>query len=212
MNYYIQGDAANADQIKAAFERNGINTSANSNYGISNLFYFSCNGEVAVTQNRSIINIIKTHPDYKELELPVEPCFKVGDEIYRPARNEYFKIKGIEKDNDTVWYVTTRTRIADDDKRICEIVRINARYQNDYCIAPKPNYDIKNFHAGMPVLARDSDEKKWLYTIFGMYNKDNKIYPFVVVDMRGYTQCIPFEGNEHLLGTTDMPSEKYINW
>ena len=46
MEYYKQGDAANADKIKAAFESKGIDTSANSNYGISNLFYFSCNGDM----------------------------------------------------------------------------------------------------------------------------------------------------------------------
>lgn len=74
------------------------------------------------------------------------------------------------------------------------------------------HYAIANFHAGMPVLVRDSDEHKWLYTIFGIYNIDNSVYPFVVVTMRGYAQCIPFEGNEHLLGTTDMCPEEYINW
>jgi len=77
---------------------------------------------------------------------------------------------------------------------------------------PKPHYDIANFSAGMPVLVRDSDESRWLYTIFGMHDKNNKIYPFVVVDRRGYVQCIPFDGNEHLLGTTDPCDEMYINW
>ena len=78
---------------------------------------------------------------------------------------------------------------------------------------PKPHYNIANFHAGMSVLVRDSDEHKWLYTIFGIYNKDNLLYPFVVVNMRGYEQCIPFnDDTRHLLGTTDMPSEEYINW
>jgi hypothetical protein len=76
----------------------------------------------------------------------------------------------------------------------------------------KPHYGISNFHAGMPVLVRDSYEHKWLYTIFGMYDKPNSVYPFVVVDMRGYEQCIPFDGNEHLLGTTDMCDEQYVNW
>jgi hypothetical protein len=45
-----------------------------------------------------------------------------------------------------------------------------------------------------------------------MYNETNVVFPFVVVDMRGYAQCIPFEGNEHLLGTTDPCDERFVNW
>ena len=152
MNYYIQGDAANADKIKAAFGK-FVSTQEMAEYDFSQEEYLFYTGQeergtfvYAVWSDSVIAEIIKTHPDYKELELP------------------------------------------------------------------KPHYDIKNFSAGMPVLVRDSDEFKWLYTIFGMHNKDNEIYPFIVVDMRGYAQCIPFEGNEHLLGTTDPCDECYINW
>lgn len=142
---------------------------------------------------------------------PVKPKFKVGDEIFRPARNEYFKVKGIEKDNGIVWYVTTRTRIADNDKRMGEVVRINTFYQNEYSIASKSHYDITNFHAGMPVLQRDENDECWNFDYFGRYIDDNRSHPFVLVG-RSSRQCIPFEGNEHLLGTTDMCGEEYINW
>ena len=148
MNYYIQGNKEKADKIRAAFEKLGVASNANRyNYKNDYMLYFSAGGMMnMIDANGSWANIIKTHPDYKELELP------------------------------------------------------------------KPHYDISNFYAGMPVLVRDSDEHKWLYTIFGIYNKDNPLYPFVVVNIRGYRQCIPFEGNEHLLGITDMPSDEYINW
>ena len=148
MDYYIRGNKEKADQIKAAFEKLGVASNVNGyNYKNNCVLYFSAGGMMhMIDTNSSWANIIKTHPDYKELELP------------------------------------------------------------------KPHYNIKNFYAGMEVLVRDSDEHKWLYTIFGIYNKDNPLYPFVVVNIRGYRQCIPFEGNEHLLGTTDIPSEEYINW
>ena len=105
MNYYKQGDPSRADKIKAAFKSKGIDTSSNSNYGISNLFYYSYNGEVAVTQNGSIINIIKTHPDYTELELPVEPKFKEGDWLVYNDGNTFclgkkeVQIQAVEKDS-----------------------------------------------------------------------------------------------------------------
>jgi len=287
MNYHIQGDAANADKIKAAFERNGIDTSANSNYGISNLFYFSCNGEVAVTQNGSIINLIKTHPDYKELKLPIQPKFKVGDWITNGTFTHcivsivdgfyYFhgggyldfgKIDGYyhlwsiadAKDGDIIGFndcthndgsytdwvgiYKQRTALANQYLFHCVIPscrtfrfdgmwRVFTAYpatkeQRDLLFAKmkeagyqwdadkkelrkiQPHYDISNFHAGMPVLVRDSDNDndEWAYTYFS-HITDNGDF-----NTGGWTwkQCIPFDGNEHLLGTTDMCDEMYINW
>lgn len=197
MNYYIQGDADKADQIKAAFERNGIDTSANSNYGISNLFYFSCNGEVAVTQNGSIISIIKTHPDYKELELTVEPKFKVGDGIKTGITID----KIVEID-----YATRRY--------YCESGRtISFENQDLWHLAPKPHYDISKFYAGMPVLVRNKDNRKWCYLLYSHYDntyEDGLCFNAGSVEWR---QCIPFnEETKHLLGTSDSCDKQYINW
>jgi hypothetical protein len=73
------------------------------------------------------------------------------------------------------------------------------------------HYDISNFHAGMPVMVRIDNSLKWSYTLFSHYN-DGWAYPFSVASCCSVKQCIPFEGNEHLLGTTDMCDEQYINW
>lgn len=75
---------------------------------------------------------------------------------------------------------------------------------------PKPHYNIANFHAGMPVLVRWYDTGRWRYSLYSFYEEDS-INTFDTVK-GSFTQCIPFEGNEHLLGTTDMPDEEYINW
>lgn len=81
MNYYINGDAAKADKIKAAFKAKGISDGGNS-FIHENYLYFSEGGEVDFCGiGGHIANIIKTHPDYKELELSVKPNFKVGDWI-----------------------------------------------------------------------------------------------------------------------------------
>ena len=145
MNYYKQGDAANADKIKAAFEGKGIYSTCN--FENENYLYYSCDGKVAFCFiGGGLANIIKTHPDYKELELPV-----------------------------------------------------------------KPHYDITNFHAGMPVLVRWYNTGRWRYSLYSFYEEDS-INPFDTVK-GSFTQCIPFnEDTKHLLGTTDMPSEEYINW
>jgi len=349
MNYYIQGDAANADKIKAAFEKNGIDTSANSNYGISNLFYFSCNGEVAVTQNGSIINLIKTHPDYKELELPVEPKFKNGDTIKLYGENCIIvgvdvtnQLYNIHSDNpiigyellfkgqdkaelvepqpkfkvgdwlvykngnffagglteaqvvkvkDGVYFFASGTsgsfKFIDECCRLWTIAdakdgdvlfsldskqpfiykeRPQFSQARGYCCINKfgefgvwntskcvictdkyvpatkeqrellfqkmkeagyewdadkkelkkiqPHYDIRNFKPFDKVLVRDEDDGKWMAAFYSHYMYEEKDYPyqFATIGTDIYRQCIPFEGNEHLLGTTDMCDEMYINW
>ena len=55
------------------------------------------------------------------------------------------------------------------------------------------------------VLVRDYDGEKWSISIFGYYNKD--IDRFTCTDNCKWRQCIPFEGNEELLGTTNSPKK-----
>ena len=198
MNYYIQGNKQKADQIKAEFENKGYNTNVNGwNFNADCGVYFTNEADKSVdyTSNETFVNLIKTHPGYTELELPVKPKFKVGDLLQ--SGSHFFKILSIN---------------LEEERYYCDNRIISFKNQDLWHLVPKPHYDIANFSAGMPVLVRDSDESRWLYTIFGMHDKNNKIYPFVVVDRRGYVQCIPFEGNEHLLGTTDPCDEMYINW
>ena len=72
------------------------------------------------------------------------------------------------------------------------------------------HYDIANFHAGMPVLVRNGDCLEWEYVTFSHYRKVGT--PFCAGGQYWY-QCIPFDDDtKHLLGTTDKPSEEYINW
>lgn len=54
------------------------------------------------------------------------------------------------------------------------------------------------------VLARDEDDESWEIDIFGRYEEDEHVYPYRCISEH-YRQCIPYEGNEHLLGTTRSP-------
>ena len=100
MNYFIQGDAANADKIKAAFKAKGINTTA-INVGEEDFLYFSFNGLLYFEDFSPILlKIFKTHPDYKELELSVEPKLKVGDWIVQNDNGTVSQITKVIKDID----------------------------------------------------------------------------------------------------------------
>jgi hypothetical protein len=70
-------------------------------------------------------------------------------------------------------------------------------------------FDITTFKPFDKVLVRDNDEQLWTADFFGFYSK--KPYPFSCVSHYS-NQCIPFDGNEHLLGTTDDCDEFYKTW
>lgn len=56
------------------------------------------------------------------------------------------------------------------------------------------------------VLIRDSKRQRWIANYFSLYNEEDKNYPYVCMG-GSYRFCIPYEGNEHLLGTTDPYTE-----
>lgn len=77
----------------------------------------------------------------------------------------------------------------------------------------KPHYDISNLHAGMPVLVRETSLNAWQYVPFSHCYIGGDGSTRFNAGLVGFTQCIPFnDDTKHLLGTTDMPSEEYINW
>lgn len=59
------------------------------------------------------------------------------------------------------------------------------------------------------VLVRDDDEDTWRIGIFSHMLECNPVYPYCVICTTSapWTQCIPYEGNEHLFGTTDKPKD-----
>ena len=58
------------------------------------------------------------------------------------------------------------------------------------------------------VLVRDNDGESWETSIFGRYVKGDPVFPYICINER-YKQCIPYEGNESLLGTTTSPKPEY---
>ena len=78
----------------------------------------------------------------------------------------------------------------------------------------QPHYDIANFKPFDKVLVRDTKYGNWNVNLFSSYIGD--IDARIVARFRcinsTWIQCIPYEGNEHLLGTTNMCPEEFINW
>lgn len=120
--------------------------------------------------------------------------FKVGNKI-RHKNNRYvgFTITSIEED----YYVCDANLI----------VWVNE--QNNYELVPD-KFDIATLKPFDRVLVRGSVGQKWTHDFFGFMDKDKGLL-FVCVG-RYVIQCIPYEGNEHLLGKTDDCSDYYKTW
>lgn len=54
------------------------------------------------------------------------------------------------------------------------------------------------------VLVRDSEDSVWKAGYFSNYDEDDESLPYICVGSI-YKLCIPYEGNEHLLGTDKSP-------
>lgn len=67
-------------------------------------------------------------------------------------------------------------------------------------------FNIETEHKFKPfdkVLVRDDDDDRWRISFFGFYLNDDKFRYCCLSSC--FKQCIPYEGNEKLLGTTDEP-------
>ena len=237
MEYYIQGSRERAEEIKAAFEAKGIDTTA-INVGDEDFIYFSSNGLLYFEEfSNTLLKIFKTHPYYEELELPVVSKYKDGDILVTTKiRSCPFIYRKPDFNNDLAYYYVGidgngNLSIGWPKRTLCHFgliadAVIAGQGQRDLLFAKikeagyqwnvdkkelrkiKPHYDIKNFHAGMPVLAREYDTCHWQWVLYSHFNGVGLFF----AAGKTWRQCIPFEGNEHLLGTTDMPSEEFINW
>lgn len=51
------------------------------------------------------------------------------------------------------------------------------------------------------VLVRNATNEKWSINLFSYYDEENKIFPYVCLDGK-YHHCVPYGGNEYLVGKT----------
>lgn len=81
-------------------------------------------------------------------------------------------------------------------------ILLKGKYNPDTLQVEKSTCPFKPFDK---VLVRNYDNTVWFANYFSHY-KDNNGYHYACID-DSYIFCIPYEGNEHLLGTTDPYTE-----
>ena len=144
--------------------------------------------------------LFEEQDDY-ELVPDIKPKFKVGDRIKKNKNS----ISGII------------TNISDDGMYKVEyqgggISYVSLAYQDEWELVPN-KFDIttlKPFES--KVLVRDNDSNSWCPAIFGCKISTNTIYKYATMTEKYYAQCIPYENNEHLSGTTYACDEYFKTW
>ena len=146
-------------------------------------------------------NGYRWNEETKTLEKLVEPKFKVGDTI----TNGKTSITIGYIDNE--YYYEISRNIAN---------RLYIKYQDEWKLISE-KFPIRfNINTLIPfesrVLVRDNVKEKWHPGIWGFYDDNSyNSYPYKLIgDISLY--CIPYEGNEHLLGKTDDCDEYFKSW
>ena len=142
-------------------------------------------------------NGYKWNADTKTLEKLSEPKFKVGDRI---------KHKTYISQGAVVTEIKDTHYILDDESAL------PFTFQDEYDLVPN-KFDITTLVPfESKVLVRNDKFSNWKPAIFGCYMKDGSDYYYSVLGGTCWIYCIPYESNEHLLGTTNDCDEFYKNW
>lgn len=144
-------------------------------------------------------NGYKWNSETKTLEKLIKPKFKVGDNIVKrncinnswivsSVNSEYYELK-LPNNSESIGVL----HFSEQDK--WELV------PNKFDITTLKPFESK-------VLVRDIDSQRWDPALYGYKN----FSLYTVVGGNPYCQCIPYKGNEHLLGTTDDCDDYYKTW
>ena len=141
----------------------------------------------------------------KTLEILIKPKFKIGDRIRHKLTGNVYEVLSFLSNG----YGSGVYEIGIINKLIVKIIYI--KEQDNYELLPNKfdSNDLKPFETR--VLVRNKYGYLWKPAIFGYYIK-NEITPYCVLGGTCWRQCIPYEGNEHLLNTKDDCDKFYKNW
>jgi hypothetical protein len=143
-------------------------------------------------------NGYKWNAETKTLEKLIVPKFKVGDRI------KWFKNGNIYE----IIKIVSNCYIAN---YLGSDITILWNRQDEYELVPN-KFDISTLKAYDKVLVRDTNVQVWVADLFShVLDRPLGGYTFACVGHYSY-QCIPYLGNEHLLGTNSDCDEYYKNW
>lgn len=144
----------------------------------------------------NIAEILRKCPRGTKLYSPV-----FGEvELAKVAYDEEYSITCITKNG--VYGLFTRDGLLFFDYSDTECMLFPSKDQRDWSKFVVSGQEAKpQFKPFEKVLVRDGDQYEWQCNFFSGMDKEN----FYLCVSARWEQCIPYEGNEHLLGTTNKP-------
>lgn len=122
-------------------------------------------------------------------------CGKYGNIRYATEEEKIKLFDALTKEGK--WW-NAEKRVIEDIKPVSK--KANATYKKK---SDMPEHEFQPFER---VLVRDQKTDKW---VVGLYGSKRKVGRYNYVCVGGYcVYCIPYEGNEHLLDTSEDPEEK----
>lgn len=145
-------------------------------------------------------NGYKWNEETKALEKLIVPKFKVGDRIKNKYTCEVATIAQVREFD----YIAT---IGDTE------TAIKRTFENHWELTPN-KFDISTLKPFDEVLVRLNNDNVWCCAFSSHINDglQRYCYKYVTTAGKSYPQMIPYEGNEHLLGTTKDCDEFYKTW
>ena len=149
-------------------------------------------------------NGYKWNSDTKILEKLIEPKFKVGNKIVNIHRKHLHCDSASGK----------ISQITDDKYIFTDGSYISISNQDNWELVPN-KFDITTLKPFDKVLVKtDVHNPVWSVDFYDGYNIEvgGSFTPFAVTGGKYFQQCIPYEGNEHLRGTTEDCDNFYKTW
>ena len=168
-------------------------------FGTDSFLYDSYNIRFATEEEKEKLfdaikaNGYKWNTENKTLEKL--PKFKIGDRIKEIRTGKIYTVTDIYGCDEYISFQVDNSGYA-----------IRYKFQDEYELVPD-KFDIntlKPFESR--VLMRSSNSREWVATFYS-HHSNNKFYGCGMC----CDQCIPYEGNEHLLGKTDDCDEYFKN-
>lgn len=143
--------------------------------------------------------------DNWELDKNIKPIFKIGDIIKKKDDNRLITIKSILYGN----YIITTPDLFDN----CNLTdKLSFEHQDEYELVKRNKFNFSTLKPFDKVLVRDGNNETWVNAFFGFRDSETYKKCTFVTGNENWCQCIPYEGNEHLLGTTNDCEEHFKIW
>lgn len=144
-------------------------------------------------------DVAKRLRDFLSLKKYIVPKFKVGDYV---AKKDGISVPVlITNVGDEFYYSNTEKSVG----------VFSIQEQDDWVLVTN-KFDITTLKPFDKVLVRETKEQVWVADLFS--NAYNGLFRGYIFTCVGHypNQCIPYEGNEHLLGTTNDCDEHFKTW